>query len=78
MLGRSWQVEPQGAGAHLWSRASYSGYVHRDPQSSLRPVQAKFHAARGWVDTGAAYRELERRRVWPRLIITACQHALGK
>ena len=75
-LGRSWSVAPTGAGAHLWSRASYSGFVHRDPASNARPRQAGFHGRRGWQHTGQAYQALERKRTWPRLIVAACRKAL--
>jgi hypothetical protein len=78
MLGRSWSVAPTGGGAHLWSRAGYSAIVHRDPASDLRPRQAGVHGRRGWVDTGTAYRALEAKRTWPRLVVTACRHALGR
>lgn len=77
-LGRSWGVTPTGTGAHLWSRATYSGAVHRDPASPGRPRQAAFHARRGWRHTGQAYDALQRRRIWPRLLATACRKALGR
>jgi hypothetical protein len=48
-LGRSWSTTPQPLGAILASSASYCGAVHRDPTSSRRPKQARFHAARGWI-----------------------------
>lgn len=77
LLGRSWSVAPTTAGAHLWSRASYSGRVHRDPSSGLRPVQTGFHGRRGWMTTQQAYQQIEARRLWPRLLVTACRKALG-
>jgi hypothetical protein len=76
LLGRSWSVAPTGTGAHLWSRASYSGYVHRDPTSSARPKQAAFHGRRGWQHTGHAYHALDRKRTWPRLMVAACRRVL--
>jgi len=77
LLGRSWSVAPTGAGAHLWSRASYSAVVHRDPASGERPRQASFHGRRGWRHTGQAFAALEAKRTWPRLIVAACKHAIG-
>ena len=75
-LGRSWSVAPTSTGAHLWSRATYSGALHRDPASPGRPRQAGFHGRRGWQHTGQTRRELDRKRTWPRLIVAACRKAL--
>lgn len=77
MLGRSWQVAPTATGAHLWSRATYAGAVHRDPRSALRPTQVGFHGRRGWRTTADAYGELAARRIWERLLITACRKVLS-
>ena len=78
LLGRSWSTQPTTGGARLVSRASYSGAVHRDPRSSRRPRQAAYHGRRGWVTTAQAYDQVQARRLWPRLIATACRKALGR
>lgn len=48
-LGRSWSVTPQPMGAIISNGSDYSAVVHRDPKSSKKPSQARFHGRRGWI-----------------------------